>query len=704
MHRPPILAVSATFTAEPLEEALRFWTRLLELPHEVEFAPYNQVFQQLLDPGSLLATNPQGINVVLVRWEDWTGSGRPEEAVDDLVEALRTSATRSGTPHFVLVCPPSRRSLDAGAPPAVDPLDIRLATGLADCPGVYAVAAAELAATYPLEDQADPVAEQLAQVPFTRLFFAGLGSLVARKVSALLTAPPKVIVLDCDHTLWQGVCGEDGPAGIELDSGRRELHAFMLAQHRAGMLLCLASKNNEEDVLEVFHQRTDLPLRLDHFTSWRLNWQPKSANLRSLAAELGLGLDSFAFIDDNPLECEEVRLHCPEVTTLQLPADAAAIPTFLRHVWAFDRLRITDEDRRRGALYRQNAQRERLRQSSTNLAAFLETLRVETRFSPLVPGRLSRAAQLTQRTNQFNLTTIRRSEAELQALLGSGQLEGLAVDVSDRFGDYGMVGLVLYALTAEAIVIDTFLMSCRAMGRGVEHRMLAEVGRIANERGRPHVVAMYRPTPKNIPAATFLKDVGARAVRSGAPDTTWEWPADVAAATTYVPGHDAPPVAGEDEERSPSGAASSARSQLLERIATELTDAPRILQSIRASQHRPRPALEQPFVAPRTPFEEILAAIWSELFDLEPIGIHDNFFELGGHSLLATLIISRIHDALGVSPPVTALFETPTIDGLAVTIAERKMAGDDGGLIEQWLDELDASRAGGGAGAGGDQA
>jgi FkbH-like protein len=692
MQRPPLLAVSATFTAEPLEEALRFWIRLLELPHEVEFAPYNQVFQQLLDPGSLLATNTRGINLVLVRFEDWVGGNRPEGAVDDLVEALRTSATRLGAPHLVFVCPRSPGAQDGGVSETSDLLEMQLIAGLAHAPGVYVMSGAELAATYPLDHQADPLADQLAHVPFTRLFFAGLGSLVARKVHALVTAPPKVIVLDCDHTLWQGVCGEDGPTGIELDPGRRDLHTFMVAQHEDGMLLCLASKNNEEDVLEVFHQRPDLPLRLDHFTAWRLNWQPKSANFRSLAAELGLGLDSFVFIDDNPLECEEVRLHCPEVTTLQLPADAAAIPTFLRHVWAFDRLRVTDEDRRRGALYRQNARRERLRQSSTSLAAFLETLGVETHFSRVSGRRLSRAAQLTQRTNQFNVTTIRRSEAELQTLLRSGQLEGLAVDVSDRFGDYGMVGLVLYAVTTEAVVIDTFLLSCRAMGRGVEHRMLAEIGRIANERGRRHVVALYRPTSKNVPAATFLKDVGTRAVRSGAPDTTFEWAADVAAATTYVPDHDAPPIPGDDEEHSPSVATSPARWRLLEHIATELTDAAQILKAIRASQHRPRPALEQPFVAPRTPFEEILAAIWRELFDIEPIGVHDNFFELGGHSLLATLVISRVHDTLGVSLPATALFETPTIEGLALAIAEQKMAGDDA-LIHEWLDELDPSRA-----------
>src|SRR5204862_373136 len=177
------------------------------------------------------------------------------------------------------------------------------------------------------------------------------------KFHALLRPAHKVIVLDCDNTLWAGVCGEDGAKGIRLDPPFQSLQKFMRAQHEAGMLLCLCSKNNEEDVNEVFAQRLDMPLRREHLISSRLNWLSKSENLKSIAQELGLGLDSFIFVDDNPVECAEVEANCPEVLTVQLPEDPQQIPQFLRHCWVFDHLTRTAEDIKRGEMYRQNRQR-----------------------------------------------------------------------------------------------------------------------------------------------------------------------------------------------------------------------------------------------------------------------------------------------------------------------------------------------------------
>ena len=184
--------------------------------------------------------------------------------------------------------------------------------------------------------------------PIHPLFYAASGTILARKIHALISLPYKVVVLDCDNTLWKGVIGEDGIDGITIPPGLGRLQQFMVELAGKGILLCLCSKNDESDVLEVFEQRPDMVLKRDHLVSWRINWMPKSENIKSLAQELNLGLDSFIFLDDNPVECAEVRSGCPEVLTLRLPIERD-IAGFLKHVWAFDRLNVTSEDQQRTA-------------------------------------------------------------------------------------------------------------------------------------------------------------------------------------------------------------------------------------------------------------------------------------------------------------------------------------------------------------------
>lgn len=301
-------------------------------------------------------------------------------------------------------------------------------------------------------------------------------------------------MLDCDETLWRGVCTEDGPLGLSIDAPHQALQVFMVARQQAGMLLCLCSKNREADVFSVFEQRTDMPLKREHLVSWRINWRPKSENLKSLAEELDLGLSSFIFLDDSPLECAEVRAHCPAVTTLQLPGDSDRIPQFLDYVWAFDQLKTTREDQQRTSYYQQNLQRDCWRREALTFADFLAGLELKIEISAMTASQLPRVSQLTQRTNQFNFTTIRRTEAEVRHVCESGPLESLVVKVKDRFGDYGLVGVILFESLADTIRVDTFLLSCRALGRGVKHRMLVHLGQIAAERQLKSIEIPYIPT------------------------------------------------------------------------------------------------------------------------------------------------------------------------------------------------------------------
>src|SRR6185295_4990675 len=191
----------------------------------------------------------------------------------------------------------------------------------------------------------------------------------------------------------------------EVSAPYRTLQEFMVGQMRAGMLLCVCSKNNEKDALEVFERRTDMALKREHFVAWRINWGRKSDNLESLAGELGLGLESFIFIDDNPAECADVRSRCPGVLALQLPQDGERIPAFLDHAWAFDHAAPTEEDQNRTRMYRENAERHKLREQACSLKEFINGLELRVEIAEASEEQLARVSQLTYRTNQFNFTT-----------------------------------------------------------------------------------------------------------------------------------------------------------------------------------------------------------------------------------------------------------------------------------------------------------
>ena len=262
---------------------------------------------------------PRGVNVVLVRFEDWTADlARLEADVRHFADALKAAAHSFSAPLLVCVCPASpgvrRRLPKHGWSNLLRRPSPSLST-------VHVIAPHEIDELYPVAQPHDALGDKLGHIPYTPAYFAALATMIARKIHALRTPPFKVVALDCDDTLWRGICGEDGPQGVVVDPPRKALQEFMLAQHAQGMLLTLCSKNNVEDVLDTFRLHPEMSLRMEHFAAWRINWSSKAANLAALAEELDLGLDSFILVDDNPRECREVEAACPQVLTLTLPAE-----------------------------------------------------------------------------------------------------------------------------------------------------------------------------------------------------------------------------------------------------------------------------------------------------------------------------------------------------------------------------------------------
>jgi FkbH-like protein len=352
-----------------------------------------------------------------------------------------------------------------------------------------------------------------ARMPIASDCLPIFASALARALLALRGPPRKVLVLDLDNTLWGGIVGEDGFAGLKL-SAEHPGAAYQAVQRAAkdlaarGVLLAVASKNNPADAAEVLEKHPGMLLRPRDFAAQRINWNDKAQSLREIAAELNLGTDALVFMDDNPAERERIRGELPEVYVLELPEDPMSWAAALRDCPGFERAATTDEDRARAQQYAEQRQRAALSQTAGSVDEYLRSLEMVLRIARVGPVSLARAAQLTQKTNQYNLTTRRRSEDELRALLAQPGAAAFTYAVADRFGDNGIVGLAIVRSQGAALQLDTFLMSCRVIGRTVETAMLAHLLRHARASGASHLEGWFTPTAKNAPARDFYPTHG----------------------------------------------------------------------------------------------------------------------------------------------------------------------------------------------------
>ena len=589
--------------------------------------------------------------------------GGLERNVRDLCSGLRALMGTTAAPLVVCIAPRTPAAgADATLQAKLDAAEQILLREGGAIPRISVISSASLQARYPVEEAYDSHSHHLAHIPYTREGYAAIGTALFRAVVALKGQLYKVIVLDCDNTLWKGVCGEDGPLGVEVTDDHRRLQRFLIDQLQAGMLLCLCSKNNEQDVLDVFERHPDMVLRREHLAAWRIDWRSKSDNIKALARDLDLGLDSFIFLDDSPVECAEVCINCPDVLTLQLPVE-------IDHVWAFDRRgtkagTATEEDRRRTQMYQQNAERQRLRERTRSLKDFIDGLDLRIAIADAKPGDLARVSQLTYRTNQFNLTTVRRSEQEIRTFLARENATGLVVRVSDRFGDYGLVGVVLYEMRADRLTVDTLLISCRVLGRGVEHALVAELGRRAIAAQKPLVELPFRPTEKNAPAREFLARLG--------PDGA-AFAAELLAGLTYDPDATVAQGPTPESERDAPRSVQAFGAAPLQRIAERLGDIAKITRAI--EQHRGGLQDEAPREAGS--LEMALLRIWRRVLGRSATGLSDNFFEAGGTSLRAIQVLAAIKRELGHDLSIVTLFECPTVNLLAARLRTAP-GGDDG--------------------------
>lgn len=531
-----VIGLTASFTPQLLLRPL-----LDAVPGaEVVLADFNQVHQTLMDTRS--AFDGREVDRLVVAWrvEDifarsltsWILTPGDAGALIDDVRQLGAlvgeAAAGTGLPIIATVPP-------CPVLPWLDPLDTRTSVrltvlhgqlveafvdGLGDAP-VTLVDLAAAIRQHGVDRAYDVRNDLMYHQPFAAGFARTLGALLGEALSSLGTAVPKVLAVDADNTLWGGVLGEEGPDGVTVGdsfpgNAFRALQQGLVYQSTNGALLALVSKNDDADVDEVFARRTqDLVLRPEHVAARRVDWNSKADNLASIADELNLGLDSFVFIDDSDVELEEVRQRQPEVRTVKVTDEPAEIAQLTAALTAFRYARVTAEDRSRTAMIQRASQRERAAAAAPSHADFLASLGLRVRVFAPTGAQLGRVTQLINKTNQFNLTTIRRDEAEVTRLAASPDHRLYAAEVSDRFGDYGLVAVAVVATGSPSWEVDTLLMSCRVLRRGLEDAILQCVADDAHAAGATTLLGSYRPSAKNGQVASFYPDRGFRATGEG---------------------------------------------------------------------------------------------------------------------------------------------------------------------------------------------
>ena len=333
-------------------------------------------------------------------------------------------------------------------------------------------------------------------------------------IFAALGLTKRCIVLDLDNTLWGGIVGEDGYDGIKLGANAQgnsfiEFQKYLLSLHQRGILLAINSKNNPDDALDVITNHPDMILRKEHFACMKINWNDKVSNMIDIAKELNFGLDYLVYFDDDPVNRDFMKSSLPDVLTVELPNDPSQYATILKNMKEFNVLKITDEDAKRGQMYVQQKNRQEFERSVTNLDEFLKQLKLKVKIKEADKFSIPRISQLTLKTNQFNLTTKRYQEEDIKNFVEDKNIEIGYAQVEDKFGDNGITSVfILNKGNPKEWYLDTFLLSCRIMGREVEKSIMWHIISKAKKDGVAIIKANYLPTKKNKPIEDFLPDCG----------------------------------------------------------------------------------------------------------------------------------------------------------------------------------------------------
>lgn len=536
------VGIAATSTMDFVVPALQGTAPRYGMSLECVDGGFGQAMQCALDRDSpVQLARPDFILIALDdRWLSSVASAGPGDGVEAALQAVRQMLsgfrTGCGATCLVQTVPRPVRSLfgsfDRCMPSTPREVFERFNRGLGDVVREHSallVDVATLAENAGLARWHDPALWNIAKVPFSQQYLPVHADWVCRVLAAARGASRKCLVLDLDNTLWSGVIGDDGVEGILVGDGdatgeaHLDLQRLALALRDRGVVLAVCSKNDDAIARRAFREHPGMLMREEHFAVFQANWQDKASNLKAIAAGLELGLDALVFVDDNPVERGLIRAALPEVAVPELPEDPALYAAALSAAGYFEAVSFSAEDSLRAAAYGENARRLALRETATDLDDYLRSLQMRIRFTRFdVPSR-SRIAQLVNKSNQFNLTTRRYTEAQVAQLEADPACETLQVRLADAFGDNGMISVVICRRESDTWDIDTWLMSCRVLGRKVEHAVLAALVERGLRCGVRRLVGAYIPSGRNTLVEKHYPSLGFRLLaREAGGSTRWE--------------------------------------------------------------------------------------------------------------------------------------------------------------------------------------
>ena len=542
------LAVLRSFTVEPLLPLLRAEAFCAGINLSIHVGDFNAYAQEILDGESeLYRFRPHAVILAVETadiapdlWRDYADLNedtiaRAVSRVTGSIEQWMREFRRRSSAALIVHSLEQPYSLalgildsqrEASQVVRIERINQELRRQVRELRGVYVLDYDALVARHGRARWHDERKRLLARLPIRADQLVHLSREWLRFLVPLAGKSAKALVVDLDNTLWGGVIGEDGIHGIRLNAeypgaGFQGLQRALLDLTRKGILLAICSKNNPDDAIEVLEKHPGMLLRPKHFAAMRISWNDKVQGLREIASELNIGIDSLAFLDDNPFEREQVRAMLPEVTVIDLPSDPLEYARAVREQAVFERLSLSEEDQQRAAFYAEQRERGRAEQNFQTKEDFYRFLEQEAEIAPAQPATVARIAQLTQKTNQFNVTTRRYTEQQIEEMCSRPGWQVLSIRVRDRFGDHGLVGVAIIHDHDEVCEIDSFLLSCRVIGRTVESALLSHLAGGARCRGRNRLTGWFLPTKKNAPARDFYRQHGFELAKQNGQGSLW---------------------------------------------------------------------------------------------------------------------------------------------------------------------------------------
>lgn len=476
--------------------------------------------EMILSSSGLYEYKPEAVVVLLhanAYTDTWNSPSKGEEVIGEWIAALKMLAENlPNTPLFI-------SSIDVSGEKCLYGAETRLETHFEELfiqsiqkmhsegVNIYILPVKDGISDLGRSNFYSPKMWYVGSMPYSMKGLAFLNDLIVRYIGVTKGMRKKCLAVDLDNTLWGGVIGEDGVEGIALSNHKegaryKDTQRILKKMKEQGVMLAILSKNNVEDVEPVF-SHPDMLLQHEDFVAEVINWEAKSVNIRRLAKDLNIGLDSFVFLDDNPAEREQMKAECPEVSVIEFPKDTSLLPEVVAKTYEdyFLSLEVTGEDSKKTAMYRAESQRKAEMSSSVSVEDFLKKLEMTMDIHFMTAEEKKRVTQLVNKTNQFNVTTKRYSEEEIHNFAIADNSEVITVHMSDKYGDQGLVSVVILVFDQLEAVIDTFLMSCRVMGRNTETEIISKIKELLVKRNVQTVKATYLKTAKNAPVSELYE-------------------------------------------------------------------------------------------------------------------------------------------------------------------------------------------------------